>query len=144
MPKLTSKQVDELLATPVIARLATVREDGAPYIVPVWQHWDGEAMYIIPRKRSQFVDDIRREPQVAISCADDTDAGHARVLIEGDAEIVEGPVPMAGRFLEMAFRYGGEGGLEYLAGTINKPRYLLRVTPCKITSWSGGWHPRYG
>jgi nitroimidazol reductase NimA-like FMN-containing flavoprotein (pyridoxamine 5'-phosphate oxidase superfamily) len=40
MPKLTSKQVDELLATPVIARLATVREDGASYIVPVWQHWD--------------------------------------------------------------------------------------------------------
>ena len=85
---------------------------------------------------------------MAISCADDTDAGHARVLIEGDAEIVEGPVPMAGRFLEIAremtFRHGGEGGLEYLAGTINKPRYLLRVTPRKITSWSGGWHPRYG
>jgi hypothetical protein len=55
---------------------------------------------------------------------------------------------MASRFLEiareMAFRYGGEGGLEYLAGTINKPRYLLRITPRKITTWSGGWHPRYG
>jgi nitroimidazol reductase NimA-like FMN-containing flavoprotein (pyridoxamine 5'-phosphate oxidase superfamily) len=148
MPGLTSKQVDELLATPVIARLATVREDGAPYIVPVWQHWDGEAMYIIPRERSRFVDDVRRESRVAISCADDGDSGHARVLIEGDAEIEEGPVPMAGRFLEiareMAFRYGGEGGLEYLAGTINKPRYLLRVTPRTITTWAGGWHPRYG
>jgi nitroimidazol reductase NimA-like FMN-containing flavoprotein (pyridoxamine 5'-phosphate oxidase superfamily) len=31
-------QVNTLLATPVIARLATVREDGAPYIVPMWQH----------------------------------------------------------------------------------------------------------
>lgn len=148
MPGLTSKQVDALLATPMIARLATVREGGAPYIVPVWQHWDGKAMYIIPRERSRFVEDIRRESRVAISCADDVDVGHSRVLIEGDAEIVEGPVPMEGRFLEiareMAFRYGGEDGLEYLAGTIEKPRYLLRVTPRKITTWSAGWHPRYG
>ena len=148
MPGLTSEQVDALLAAPVIARLATVREDGAPYIVPVWQHWDGEAMYIIPRERSRFVKDIRREPRVAVSCADDIDADHPRVLIEGDAEIVEGPVLLAGRFLEiareMSYRYGGDAGLEYLAGTMDKPRYLLRVTPRKITTWAKGWHPRYG
>ncbi len=36
MPGVTAKQVDVLLTTPVIERLATVREDGAPYIVPVW------------------------------------------------------------------------------------------------------------
>ena len=148
MPGLTSEQVDALLATPVIARLATVREGGAPYIVPVWQHWDGDAMYIIPRERSRFVEDVRREPRVAVSCADDVDADHARVLIEGDAKIVEGPVLLAGRFLEiareMSYRYGGEAGLEYLAGSMDKPRYLLRVTPRKITTWAKGWHPRYG
>ncbi len=148
MPGLTSEQVDALLATPVIARLATVREGGAPYIVPVWQHWDGDAMYIIPRERSRFVEDIRRESRVAISCADDVDADHPRVLIEGDAEIVEGPALMEGKSLEiareMAYRYAGDAGLEYLAGTMDNPRYLLRVTPSKITSWAGGWHPRYG
>ena len=148
MPGLTSEQVDALLATPVIARLATVREGGAPYIVPVWQHWDGEAMYIIPRERSRFVEDVRREPRVAVSCADDVDADHRRVLIEGDAEIIEGPVQLAGKALEigreMAYRYAGDAGMEYLAGTMDKPRYLLRVTPRKITTWAGGWHPRYG
>ena len=105
-------------------------------------------MYIIPRERSRFVYDVRRESRMAISCADDVGAGHARLLIEGDAEIVAGPVPMAGKFLEiakeMAFRYGGECGLEYLARTIDKPRYLLRVTPRKVTTWAEGWHPRYG
>ena len=39
--KLTSEEVDAFLATPVIARLATVQPDGAPYVAPVWQHWDG-------------------------------------------------------------------------------------------------------
>ena len=71
MPGLTEEQVNGLLAGPVLARLATVKPDGAPYIVPVWQHWDGEAMYVIPRRMSQFVEHIRSESRVAVSCADD-------------------------------------------------------------------------
>ena len=148
MPPLTSKEVNDLLATPVIARLAVVKPDGSPYVVPVWQHWDGRSMYIVPRARSRFVEYLRGEPRVAVSCADDVRSEHMRVLIEGLAQIVEGPVLMAGQTLrvarEMAERYGGRRGLEYLDGTLDKPRYLVRVTPAQITSWKGGWHPRYG
>ena len=148
MAELTPKQVSEFLATPVIARLATVKPQGGPYVVPVWQYWDGEAMYVIPRGRARFVEHLRTEPRVAVSCADDVGAGHRRVLIEGRAEILEGPVLMAGRMLEiaceMAERYGGEAGLRYLDGTMHKPRYLLRIVPYAMTTWQGGWHPRYG
>ena len=153
MPQLTPEQVSEFLATPVIARLATVKPDGGPYIVPVWQHWDGEAMYVIPRGRSRFVEHLRSEPRVAVSCADDESdmelgTGHRRVLIEGRAEIIEGPVLMTGLMLdiarEMAERYGGEAGLTYLDGTMRKPRYLLRIVSDTMTTWEGSWHPRYG
>ena len=75
MPKLTREQLSEFLATPVVARLATVKPDGGPYVVPVWQHWDGDAMYVIPRGRSRFVEHLRAEPRVAVSCADDVGAG---------------------------------------------------------------------
>ena len=105
-------------------------------------------MYIVPRGRSRFVEYLQSEPRVAVSCADDVSSEHMRVLIEGPAEIVEGPVLMAGQVLqiarEMAERYGGQRGLEYLDGTMDKPRYLVRVTPTQITSWKGSWHPRYG
>ena len=148
MPALTTQQVKELLGTPVIARLATVKPNGAPYVVPVWQHWDGESMWIIPRERSRFVEYLRNEPRVAVSCADDIYPGNSRVLIEGAAEIVEGPALMTGKMLEiareMAERYGGPAGLEYLEGTIEKPRYLVRIVPAKMTTWAFGWHPRYG
>ena len=30
---------------------------------------------------------------------------------------------------EMAQRYGGEAGLAYLRGTLDKPRYLLKLDP---------------
>lgn len=145
---LTVEEIDAFLRTPVIARLATVMPDGAPYVVPVWQHWDGSSLYVIPRARSKFVDHVKREPRVAVSCADDVDPAHTRVLIEGTAEIVEGPVEMAGRTLdianEMARRYMGPDGPRYLARTARRPRYLIRVRPTRITSWRGGeWHRRY-
>jgi len=144
---LTEEEIDRFLATPIIARLATVKPDGSPHVVPVWQHWDGKAMYIIPRARSSFVANIGYESRVCVSCADDG-PGHRRVLIEGVAEIVEGPSVMAGRMLEiakeMAARYMGPEGSAYVDQTDDRPRYLVRVAPAKITSWQGGdWHPRY-
>ena len=48
---LTREEIDRFLAAPVVARLATVRLDGSLYVVPVWQQWDGESMWIIPRAR---------------------------------------------------------------------------------------------
>ena len=148
MPPLSQDRIDALLASPVTARLATVKPDGAPYVVPVWQHWDGTSMFIIPREKSRFVDHLRGDPRVAVSCADDVDPAHPRVLLEGRVEIVAGPETMQGRMLEiateMAQRYGGEAGLAYLRGTLDKPRYLLKLTPHTVTTWSGSWHPRYG
>lgn len=145
---LTPEEIDAFLDTPIVARLATVQPDGSPYVVPVWQHWDGRALYVIPRAKSKFVDNVRNEPRVAVSCADDIDPAHTRVLMEGTAEIVEGPVVMAGRMLdianEMARRYMGPDGPKYLARTAPRPRYLIRIVPTTITSWKGGeWHPRY-
>lgn len=148
MPQLSKQEIDDLLAGPIIARLATVTPEGTPYIAPVWQTWDGETMQIIPRERARFMAHIRANSAVAVSCADDINAAHARVLLEGHATVVEGPVPMRGEMLaiaeEMALRYGGEEGLRYLAGTQDKPRYWLRIVPATVTSWQGSWHPRYG
>jgi PPOX class probable F420-dependent enzyme len=139
---LTKEELNEFLHQPYLARLATVQEDGAPYIVPVWHDYDGEALYIVAREKSQYVQHIRREPRVALSILDG-----AQVLVLGRAEIVEGPVT-GGRWVAIAFRmatkYGGEGGITYLRSTLDRPRYLIRVVPDKVISWSGeGWHPRY-
>lgn len=145
---LSRSEVDAFLRTPIIARLATVKPDGSPYVVPVWQYWDGHLMFVIPRERSTFVEHLKGEPRVAVSCADDVDPAHTRVLLEGQARVVEGPVAMLGRMLaianDMAVRYMGPDGPHYLAKTANRPRYLVEITPSRITSWRGAeWHPRY-
>ena len=70
------------------------------------------------------------------------------MTIEGTAEVVEGPVALEGRTKEiadeMAVRYMGPEGPNYAAKTADRLRYLVRITPQKITSWSGTeWHQRY-
>jgi nitroimidazol reductase NimA-like FMN-containing flavoprotein (pyridoxamine 5'-phosphate oxidase superfamily) len=147
MPQLTENEILTLLQGPIIARLATVTERGTPYMAPVWQTWDEGAMYIIPRAGARFVAHIEANPAVAVSCADDVNPDHRRILIEGQAEIVDGPALMSGDTLaiatEMATRYGGQDGLEYLNASLHKPRYRIRIVPSTITSWRGAWHPRY-
>ena len=144
---LTKEEIVEFLSGPIVARIATVKEDGAPYIAPIWQYYDGEVMWVIPRERSIFVKHIRRSPRVAVSCAYDT-APWTRVLIQGRAEIVEGPKPVEGLIAEigeqMAVRYLGEHGAEYASITWDRPRYLIKIIPEKITSWTGSeWANKY-
>ena len=147
MRGLTAEEIQTFLDGPIIARLATVDEDGMPYIVPIWQEWDGEAMWIVPRQRSAFVDHITHNPKVAISCAVDKGA-NTRLLMRGTAEIVFGPARMTGQCLEvaqrMATRYLGERGPEYLIPTLDRPRYLIKFVPNSIVSWEGAeWHEKY-
>src|ERR1041385_8372377 len=80
---------------PVVARIATIDENGIPYITPVWQEWDGEALWIVPRERSAWVNHIKGNPNVAVSCAQDSGT-YKRILVQGKAEIIEGPTPMIG------------------------------------------------
>lgn len=145
--RLSKEEIREFLSGPVVIRLATVKPDGSPYIVPLWQEFDGESMWVIPRGRSAFVQYIKNEPRVAVSAALDT-APWTRVLIEGLAEIIEGPKPVSGLTEQignrMSLRYLGEHGPTYSSQTSDRPRYLIKITPEKITTWTGSeWAKKY-
>jgi nitroimidazol reductase NimA-like FMN-containing flavoprotein (pyridoxamine 5'-phosphate oxidase superfamily) len=147
MRGLTPEEIKEFLAGPVVARIATIDENGLPYITPVWEEWDGEAMWIVPREKSAWVQHITKNPNVAISCAMDSGT-YTRVLFRGKAEIFAGPEPMQGKCLEianrMAVRYLGERGPEYLVPTLDRPRYLIKFVPTEMISWEGvEWAQKY-
>ena len=87
MPKLTDQEMMDFLAERShVARIATVRADGSPSVVPVWFIFEGGKVLITPRKHSAFLQNLRGEPRVAITI--DEEAGRYRkVLFEGKAEI---------------------------------------------------------
>ena len=38
-----------------LLKLAVLKEDGWPFVTPLWYVWDGEAFWLVGRKRSEWV-----------------------------------------------------------------------------------------
>jgi PPOX class probable F420-dependent enzyme len=145
---LTPEALDVLLREPIVARLATIDDDGYPYVVPVWTEWDGTAMWLVARARSAYAAHLTARPRVALSVVRDGDAAETRALILGRAEVVAGPGPLSGEMeavaRRMARRYEGADGERYIDESLAWPRILVRVVPDRIRTWGDpGWHPRY-
>lgn len=149
---LTEEEIRLFLAYPWTGRLATLTPEGTPYVVPVWYHYDPaeRVFYVVGRMRSSYVTHIRHHPAVAFHVADDVHREHTRVLVEGVAEIVEGPVApqdsvrLGALVAEMARRYLGPDGERYAQETLGQPRYLIRITPRRWHTWTGAlWARRY-
>ena len=149
---LTEAEMNAFLAQAWNGRLATVTPENTPYVVPVWYEYDPaeRAFYVVARERAAYVEHIRHNPAVAFHIADDARLEHTRVLVEGAAEILEGPVAPADSpriralAVTMTRKYLADKGPEYAERTDNRPRYLIRITPKRWRTWTGReWAPRY-
>lgn len=158
MPKLTNDEVESFLQERGhLARIATIKEDGSPSVVPVWFIYEEGKIVITPRKYSAFYADIQRDPRVAITI--DEEAGHYRkVLVEGVAEIL---YPLGhddewrDQYRRISCRYVDDESADYyISETIDQPRALIGVAleKAKVRTWrmpgedeayAGIWHKRY-
>jgi hypothetical protein len=150
---LSREEVDALLREPLVAALATTDDDGYPYQVPIWIGWDGTDIWLITRGKSAFMAHIAARPRVSILRLEGLEGAPAntRVLLLGDAEVVAGPGPLVpGELmhevaLRLAVHYqGAEIAAGYIERTRGWARYLVRIHPVRIVSWSHhDWHPKY-
>lgn len=141
------REIEEFLSGPDstwLLKLAIMKEDGWPMVVPLWYQWDGEAFYVVGRKRSKWVADLRREPRCAICIEESAHPRIRKVLSQCTAEILEGPARGEGSQWvevanEMATRYSGPDGPEQLVPSYGWERYLVRLVPRdgKLTTWQG-------
>lgn len=137
----------EFFSRPILARLASVRTDGTPYVVPLWFQWDEreQSFWFVIRERSRFMPNLLREPRVCVSIATDAPP-YARATIVGRAEIVARPgesdtwMAIARQMTE---RYIGTLDPGYIDRTARYPRWLVKVVPTEMTTWRGGGWSRY-
>ena len=152
---LTAKEMEEFLAGNAVARLATLKPDGSPYVMPVWYQWDGEALYFVGRQRARWCDYIKADGRVSVVIdAPHSDPGESgqsmeipKVYMEGTATVEEEP-NIGGRWVQiaeqMSYRYLGPNGPTYLVSTLQQPRWLIKLVPTDIKTWKGvGWARRY-
>ncbi|MDO3701546.1 PPOX class F420-dependent oxidoreductase [Micromonospora sp. C28SCA-DRY-2] len=113
-----------LLAEPQLAHVATVEADGSPHVTPVWVDTDGEHILFNTAKGRVKYENIRRNPEVAISVADK--ANDFRTLwVKGTAELVE---EGADEHIDrMAQKYLGQD--RYPFRQVGEERVIVRITP---------------
>lgn len=153
MGAMTPAEMNDFLQGPWLARIACLKPDGAPYVVPAWYHWDGVCFWLVPRLRSAWAHYLAADPRVSL-VVDEPDPPIRKVLCEGTAVIVEAGV---GPYLDNGEpsvwnkigqhtgpRYLGERAGEYRSSVNVEPCWTIKVVPRKLTTWQGfGWAKRY-
>lgn len=114
-------------------KLATVRADGRPHVVPVWFVMDGDDMIFMTWHTAVKAKNMQRDNRVTISVDDDTPP-YAFIMFEGTAEILEitdeeklaWSTQIGGRYMgeDRAEEYGKRNAVE--------GEFVIRVTPTKI------------
>ena len=127
-----------LLADPPrTAKLATVRRDGRPHVVPVWFDLDGREVVFTTGAATVKGRAIRRDGRVCL-CVDDERPPFAYVMVEGRARIAED----LGELLRWATRIGGrymgaDRAEAYGARNAVPGELLVRVAPDRVVARAG-------
>src|SRR6185369_4488137 len=89
---LRASELDDFLVQPLLLKLACIRPDGWPYVIPLWFAWYERRLYVVGRERAVWIDYIRQEARVGVLIDEDA-RRHRRVQMTATAHVVEGPTP---------------------------------------------------
>jgi PPOX class probable F420-dependent enzyme len=105
-------------------KLATVRPDGRPHVVPIWFVLDGDDLLFTTGARSVKAQAMRRDPRVCL-CVDDERPPFAFVMVEGEASLSDDLVAMLPVATAIGARYMGADRAEEFGRRNAVPGELL-------------------
>jgi PPOX class probable F420-dependent enzyme len=114
------------------AKLATVRADGTPHVVPVWVVLDGDDIVFNAGESTAKVKAIRHQPQVSV-LFDDERPPFSFVSVQGAASLSDDLDEVRRWATRIGARYMGEDRAEEFGARNGVPGELVvRVTPTKV------------
>jgi len=136
MPEMTDTERRKfLLEGTKTGKLATVRKDGSPHVVPVWYTLDGDSLVFTTGAETVKGKNLKRDPRVCLA-VDDQAPPYSFVMIEGTAGLSEDPEELYHWAARIAARYMGEAEAEaYGKRNSGEGEVLVRITPSKIRAW---------
>lgn len=129
---MSQNSLRDFLMGPWTARLACVRSDGAPHVVPVWYAWEKGAFIIVAWPNSVWASLVKANPTVALSI-DEPWPPMRRVMIRGEALYIPHD-DIAGGINHLRHRIGARYlGAEQILPADNNPNSptwsAFRITP---------------
>ena len=133
MKKLTRAECLEfLMAQPRTAKIATVRPDGRPHVVPIWFTLDGEDLLFTTWHTTAKTRNLRHSPWVSM-CIDDEAPPFAFVKFDGTVEFSDDLAALLHWATIIGGRYMGADQAEAFGRRNAVPGELLvRVAPAAI------------
>jgi len=139
MAEMTKEQMDSYLNASRIARVATVRPDGRPHVVPIWYEWDGTVLRFDTPPTFQKGKNLLNDQRLAI-VVDTTQGGlrYAGVVLEGTARFID--EPEAARLIaeRIYARYLGREGVNSPTpqAMIHESEHLIvELEPDHLATW---------
>ncbi len=142
MPLLLEKQplINQFLAAPLIARLATADPSGAPHVVPVWYGWDGSTLWISSFSNTRKIAHLKHNTAISIviDIAEPNDQTKA-VVFEGRAELIRQPRELVVEKSRWIYtRYLGPDGVmaaEPQSWIVDPLNLLIKLVPGHTSAW---------
>jgi PPOX class probable F420-dependent enzyme len=146
---LTRAEIDGRLAESVVARLGTIRSDGAPHVTPVWFLWEpvAELMYLSFGADRLHLRNMRRDPRITICVDEDNrpqhgiEAGAWAIVMRGRVELSQSPELIRKVGLGLMRKALGEDAVghtdaeDYLRAAEAEGRWIATVTPEHWLAW---------
>ncbi len=144
---MTEKEIDSFLSKPLVARVATIRDDGYPHVTPLWYHWDGGHLYLIlghGERPRHHIENLRRDNKVTLVIDRDV-RPETKTLFEAQAVSIRGratlltdektQVDIVSKLLK---RYGFGSAVKAVLedGKPGKNRVIAKIKPDKIIAWN--------
>jgi len=136
MPEMTKEEYKEFLIQGTkTGKLATVREDGRPHVVPIWYTLDGDNIVFTTGDTSVKAKNMARDPRVSIS-VDDQTPPYSFVTIEGTASFSKDPQQLLHWATCIGGRYMGEDQAETFGRrNASEGEILVTIESTKIIAY---------
>lgn len=140
-------EIDAFLNKPLVARVATIREDGYPHVTPLWYYWDGRDFYLIlgaGERPRHHIANLRRNNKITVVVDTDT-RPESKTLFEAQAVSIRGRAQlMTDEKTQVEIvpkvigRYGFGSYVQAVLedGKPGKNRVVVKIKPEKIIAWN--------
>jgi DNA-binding IclR family transcriptional regulator len=136
---LNQAEIEQFLQGPWSARLACVRADGTPHVLPLWYEWDGRSFWVAASPGAQWKQVVEETGRVSLTI-DEPWPPLRRAFVVGQAHTVAAdavPGGLAGLRQRLAVRYLGQGADQQPELCQIEGWTAVKISPQRLTGQQG-------